>query len=214
MPQSLVRKAHRPPGSHLVPSTEPLSQPPDRVAVDRSVGRAYLPQAELFAHPLVIRPTRETAAWGPPSLSHAARSGVSQLALTLLDLCQWPCPASVPCRSQLKAPSLHGHYPASTVLPASPPPCRPSLTLTSCRFGGCLPSCRASRVATFFLFHACRRHYPGGSQGVPASLASPSGSGLPHFSGGSAPASPVSRPARRSLAFRPACSLNRPYAAL
>ena len=61
-----------------------------------------------------------------------------------------------------------------------------------------------------FSFHACQRHYPGGSRGVPASLASPSVFGLPHFSGGSASALPVSRPARRSLAFRPACSLNRP----
>ena len=112
-------------------------------------------------------------------------------------------------RSSPKAPSLHGRYPASPVLRASPPPCRPRLTLTSFRFGVCLPTHRASRVATFLLFHACQRHYPGGSKGVPMSLASPSVFGLPHFSGGSAPASPVSRPARRSLAFRPACSLNR-----
>ena len=34
------------------------------------------------------------------------------------------------------------------------------------------------------------------------------GFGLPQFSGGSVPGLPVSRPARRSLAFRPACLLN------
>ena len=112
-------------------------------------------------------------------------------------------------RSSPEAPSLHGHYPASPLLRASPPPCRPSLTLASFRFGVCLTTYRASHVATSFSFHACQRHYPGGSEGVPASLASPSVIGLPHFSGGSAPALPVSRPARRSLAFRPACSLNR-----
>ena len=112
-------------------------------------------------------------------------------------------------RSSPEAPSLHRHYPASPVLRASPPPCRPSLPLTGSRFGACLTTHRASHVATFFPFHACQRHYPGGSKGVPASLASPSVFGLPHFSGGSAPALPVSRPARRSLAFRPACSLNR-----
>ena len=113
-------------------------------------------------------------------------------------------------RSSPEAPSLHRHYPASPVLRASPPPCQPSLPLTGSRFGACLTTHRASHVAAFFPFHACQRHYPGGSKGVPASLASPSVFGLPHFSGGSAPALPVSRPARRSLAFRPACSLNRP----
>ena len=112
-------------------------------------------------------------------------------------------------RSSPEAPSLHRHYPASPVLRASPPPCRPSLPLTGSRFGACLTTHRASHVAASFPFHACQRHYPGGSKGVPASLASPSVFGLPHFSGGSAPALPVSRPARRSLAFRPACSLNR-----
>ena len=112
-------------------------------------------------------------------------------------------------RSSPEAPSLHRHYPASPVLRASPPPCRPSLPLTGSRFGACLTTHRASHVAASFPFHACQRHYPGGSKEVPASLASPSVFGLPHFSGGSAPALPVSRPARRSLAFRPACSLNR-----
>ena len=113
-------------------------------------------------------------------------------------------------RSSPEAPSLHRHYPASPVLRAPPPSCRPRLPLAGSRFGACLTTHRTSRVATFFPFHACQRHYPGGSKGVPASLASPSVFGLPHFSGGSAPASPVSRPAQRSLAFRPACSLNRP----
>ena len=111
-------------------------------------------------------------------------------------------------RSSPEAPSLHRHYPASPVLRAPPPPCRPSLPLTGSRFGACLTTHRASHIAAFFPFHACQRHYPGGSREVPASLASVFG--LPHFSGGSAPASPVSRPARRSLAFRPACSLSRP----
>ena len=38
----------------------------------------------------------------------------------------------------------------------------------------------------------------------------PAGGSLPRYSGGSASASPVSRPAQRSLALRPAWSLNRP----
>ena len=87
-------------------------------------------------------------------------------------------------RSSPEAPSLHRHYPASPVLRASPPPCRPSLPLTGSRFGACLTTHRASHVAASFPFHACQRHYPGGSKGVPASLASPSVFGLPHFSCG------------------------------
>ena len=39
----------------------------------------------------------------------------------------------------------------------------------------------------------------------------PAGGSLPRYSGGSASASPVSRPAQRSLALRPAWSLNRPW---
>ena len=69
---------------------------------------------------------------------------------------------------------------------------------------------RASRVATLSTFHACRRHYPGGNQPVRSSLASQPVGGLPLITGGSASALSVSRPARRSLAFRPAWSLSRP----
>ena len=75
----------------------------------------------------------------------------------------------------------------------------------------CRISVRASRVAAFFPFHACQRHYPDGSGSVPASLSSLSANGLPLKSGGSASVLSVSRPARRSLAFRPAWSLSRPW---
>ena len=69
---------------------------------------------------------------------------------------------------------------------------------------------RASRVAALSIFHACRRHYPGGNRPVRSSLSSRPAVGLPLITGGSASASSVSRPARRSLAFRPAWSLSRP----
>ena len=46
---------------------------------------------------------------------------------------------------------------------------------------------------------------------MPASLSSPSANGLPLKPGGSASVLSVSRPARRSLAFRPAWSLSRPW---
>ena len=69
---------------------------------------------------------------------------------------------------------------------------------------------RASRVAAPSIFHACRRHYPGGNRSVRPSPSSRPASGLPLLTGGSASATCVSRPARRSLAFRPAWSLSRP----
>ena len=78
---------------------------------------------------------------------------------------------------------------------------------SGCRVHGAV---RASRVAAPSIFHACRRHYPGGNEPVPMSLSSRPVSGLPLFSGGSASATPVSRPAQRSLAFRPAWSPSRP----
>ena len=69
---------------------------------------------------------------------------------------------------------------------------------------------RVSRVATPSIFHACRRQYPGGNRPVLSSLSSQPVGGLPLITGGSASALTVSRPARRSLAFRPAWSLSRP----
>ena len=66
-------------------------------------------------------------------------------------------------RSSPEAPSLRRHYPASPVLQASPPPCRPNLTLAGCRLARATPPDRASRVASIPLFHACCRHYPGGT---------------------------------------------------
>ena len=67
---------------------------------------------------------------------------------------------------------------------------------------------RASRVATSSIFHTCQHHYPGGSRSVRVSLASRPTIGLPLDPGESAPALRFSRPARRSLAFRPAWSLS------
>ena len=68
---------------------------------------------------------------------------------------------------------------------------------------------RVSRVATLSIFHACRHQYPGGYRPMPALLASRPVGSLPLNHGGSASALPFSRPARCSLAFRPAWSLSR-----
>ena len=66
-------------------------------------------------------------------------------------------------RSSPEAPSLRRRYPASLVIQASPPPCRPDLALAGCRLARATPPDRASRVASIPLFHACCRHYPGGT---------------------------------------------------
>ena len=73
---------------------------------------------------------------------------------------------------------------------------------------------RASRVAAFFIFHACWRHYPGRYRSVHRSLASQSANGLPLNNGGSASALSVSRPAQRSLRVPARMVAEPPYAAL
>ena len=190
--------------SHTGPRSHPWTTPMGLAPVPHSIHV----RSRVAARP-VDAPTTPSSSDDPFALACDA-SGVSGPFAGVSGFRHSRDPSPFGHRSSPEAPSLHRHYPASLVLRAPPPPCRPRLTLASFRFGACLTTCRASHVATFFPFHACQRHYPGGSEGVPASLASPSVFGLPHFSGGSAPALPVSRPARRSLAFRPACSLNRP----
>ena len=74
------------------------------------------------------------------------------------------------------------------------------------------PTAGVSRVALDLPVQTCRRHYPGGTtgRGDVAPLRETRDGGLPHPLAGSAPTFPVSRPARRSLTLRPACSRSRP----
>jgi hypothetical protein len=97
-----------------------------------------------------------------------------------------------------EAPLLHRRYPASSLVRASPPPhvARPDSREVPVdrqgdhRWG--FPCCYWST------WHACRRHYPGRSDGTRSLVLShprrPS-----RFHGGLAPALIVSRPAQRSL---------------
>ena len=69
---------------------------------------------------------------------------------------------------------------------------------------------RASRVASIPSYMRAAANTPAEPAG--ASVARfPADGGLPRITAGSASALPFSRPARRSLALRPACSLNRPW---
>jgi hypothetical protein len=75
------------------------------------------------------------------------------------------------------------------------------------------PTDGVSRVALVLRVLACRRHYPGGTPGLCRFTRReprfPSGCGLPRYIGGSASTLTLSRPARRSLALRPANSPSR-----
>jgi len=86
-------------------------------------------------------------------------------------------------------------------------PRRPRLALTGCGLERTPSTAGASRVALGPLCVHAVATTPAGPLG--ASLVSPSVIGLPRFSGESAPASPFSRPAQRSLALRPARSRSR-----
>ena len=102
-----------------------------------------------------------------------------------------------------------------------PPPALPGLssttTLSDSRRHRCpeaplrpLPSCQSgSPPITRTTFPACCAQYPGGPDGCVCRFL-PRLRGLPRYHGGSASTSVLSRPARASLALRPAGLLNRP----
>ena len=107
--------------------------------------------------------------------------------------------------SRTEAPSLPQHYPASTVLWASPPPSAPSLSLAGVRLiipdhALGLPVLRALSLCT------CCRHYPGAAAGRIPRSSRPTMSAFPGRVTGSACTSSFSRLARRLLALRPAHS--------
>ena len=104
-------------------------------------------------------------------------------------------------------PGFSGTTGLSATLPAQPVPRGLSVDVS-------LATDRASHVAALFLFPACQRHYPGGPKGVPMSLASPPASAFPVSQAGRLPHCLFRGLLNRSLAFRPAGSLNRSSAAL
>ncbi len=138
-------------------------------------------------------------AW-PSAIAFVAASG---FVLALLDpgvnrlfpCCFVPHPGT-------RAPSLHRSYPASSVLRAPPPPTRASdpKPLLTCRRS---PEW-AARVSRLSLL-ACCRPPPRRSESVMSSI-SPTRTSLPLVQAGSAFASCISGPPRRSLALRPANS--------
>jgi hypothetical protein len=107
-----------------------------------------------------------------------------------------------------EAPFLHRRYPASRVLRTSPPPHTAQPDSHESPVDPPAITAGASRVASGpRCLHAVAITPAGPMR--PVRSYRPIDIGLPRNSGGSAPALPVSRPAQRSVALRPACSPSR-----
>ena len=137
-------------------------------------------------------------------------SGVSEQSLELLGSRQSPSvPSPFPHRSRTEVPFLRRSYPASPVLRTSPPPCPARPVPRGIPVGACAPP---AGLPVLPLFPSCTHAAANTPAEAPGARVArfPVAGCLPRFNGGSAPASCFSRPARRSLALRPACSLSRP----
>ena len=151
----------------------------------------------------------ETDPHGPTAMdpSCVLRTSASQARSTRRTMASSRC--RLPHHSRTRAPSLHRRRPASAVLQAPPPPCRPGRPLAEFRLAHATPptglpvllpspsSMRAAATTPAEPTGACVVRFPVDG-------------GPPRENGGSASALAVSGPARRSLALRPAWSLNRP----
>jgi hypothetical protein len=147
-----------------------------------------------FPHPALGKDAHQrTKLWHvTPSTTSEHNRGVSRRIVNPHVLCcflRW---------SLTEAPSLHRHYPASSVLRASPSPhtARPDShelpVDPNCDHRWGFPCCCWSTL------HVCRRHYPGRSAGT-RSLVLFHQRRPSRLHGGLAPALIVSRPAQRSL---------------
>ena len=180
---------------------------PLRLPRRSGVPPARLPPIRPLATP--CRSTNRIESSGIPSLSHVAPSGVSERYPELLGFHQSPCPcllvAPLSNQGPFPPPALPG-FSGTPGLSATPPAqagprgfpvgaCAPPTGLPVLLLS---PSCTHAATTT-------------PAEPVGARVARfPTAVSLPRISGGSASALPVSRPARRSLALRPARSLSRP----
>ena len=119
---------------------------------------------------------------------------------------QSPCPHDLRKHTRSQGPSLRRHYPASSVVRPCPTPAR---SAARCDVGVANSNQSGPPPITRVTLPACRATYPGGPNGCVRRLL-PRSRDLPRYSGGSASASSLSRPAQALLALRPAGLLNRP----
>jgi hypothetical protein len=112
------------------------------------------------------------------------------------------------CAPRSEAPSLCRRYSDSSVRWTSPTS-RPATTPRAMSSVATARRAWSSHVAQRPV-PPCRSQYPGGPCCVHMSVASGTDGGLPRHLGGSASATPLSRPAQDSLALRPGCLLISP----
>ncbi len=178
-------------------------------ASDTATGLAAGPHVRQRRVP-VLPATAARGGPGLPSLAHVMPSGVSELLPELIGSRQSPSVlSSFLHRSRTEAPSLHRSYPASPVLRASPPPCPARPVPRGMPVGACAPP---SGLPVLPPSPSCTHAATNTPAETPGARVArfPDAGCLPRNNGGSASASSFSRPARRSLALRPACSLSRP----
>ena len=195
----------------IVPALVPRCARPSRhpPLLPRHCGARHARRLAVCRLATPCRSVNRTESLEIPSLSHVAPSGVSERFPELLGFRQSPCPCLLVSPSRTEAPSLHRRYPVSPVLRASPPPRRPKLVLADSRLAQCTPPTGLPVLRFFPSSTRAAATTPAEPVGAPVARF-PTAASLPRYSGGSASALPVSRPARRSLALRPAWSLNRP----
>jgi hypothetical protein len=115
------------------------SPDPSVCALDITTGAAALQGLRQFAQPPLdpvrtCRTGRRSGTRATPSLSHEVPAEASAVLSELVGSHQSPLPYLFHHYPRTEAPSLHRHYPASTVLRASRRPNRPGLALAGCRF--------------------------------------------------------------------------------
>ena len=120
---------------------------------------------------------------------------------------QSPPPRPLPKRTRIQDPLLRRHYPASMLVWPCPTPGPADARGTVASVS---PHRTGSPPMTRITLPTCRAHYPGGTEQVQQSIASPSRAAFAGLPAGRLPRHTFSRPARASLALRPARSLNRP----
>ena len=118
-------------------------------------------------------------------------------------------PSSFRHRSTPEVPFLDRHYPASSVVRTSPPPRPAQPAPHGVPVGACTPPTGLPVLLPSPSSMRAAANTPAGPAGALVAHFPASGS-LPQRTGGSAPAFQVSRPAQRSLALRPAWSLDHP----
>ena len=127
----------------------------------------------------------DTVARDQPSPCGRALSEASGCIVVLLGSSPITDPRPRRKRARSQGPFLRRHYPASQVIRPCPTPARPAVLATT--FGVATSGRNGSPPITRTTFPTCRAHYPGGSERVPMSVASPFHAAFPDRQAGRHP---------------------------